>query len=1239
MALQAPERRNRTLQEDLERAFALSRADKRLGEYFPPLENSSHAWHYDGTEHSGGGFDSDMYAFRNRSQLKQDYEVSVVQWARERDGADKGWHAEQTARTAALRNEDRQMKTIWAPEEADILDAKKNVEDAWAREQRERDGLGAFSPAKGKSRATYEPPITVDARRLNESYQAPRLGEDDPGSRTKAWLGGRGEMPGVRDYTMDPTEQNELHTMDVYEEELRRRKRGHRTSSSRSSASERQISPVRVQRRPSGISSSKPPSLPEKESLDEEPEYLESPKSTQMTMSRAPPSRVSTSRVPTSRPRSRVSLVSDVSSDQTERPARTNSIISVTTETPTEERSIPPSLPSKSSRRGGSPDSMATESRQSARSMIDDDDDDYPEAIEILSPVNNDQESTRVRSRPPSSVSRRIESLMEDKEPLAKERPLSFHVLTSESRVDLKTLKSSISLNKVEPKFSLKKFDPEEDHVISSSSSWQNVPPPDDEDIRYEEPPYERTPIQKISYEMPPSERISYDKPPSEKIPYGKTPNQRVSFDKTSYEKIPREEKSTTCLRGNSEPSAATLIGQDRMISPAAQIAQSFRQMALEASADPTNSVYLRDMSFTVPAMFSRSTVNSHEVVQDEPEEVLSQMSVDRTEDEEIIEEPPTPKQKRSSIPQPPPVMAQAPVSRRSSRRSTKPRPNIDKSLPGTPYTMTHSVVSTPEFDADALEAAQQTADSYYRGERESMPPEYSSGTKTPRESLRKSYRDSFASSKAPQKSMDSLRSAKTQSTGAMGDAEPEEVNTFRRDAERRPSKRSTKKRPKPEGSQASSDGSGSTVKASVHARSESSISEDGRNTRTRQERYEERVGTERGHSLRRTKVQLPPGTSHTRVSYSDSESTQEDLPIHIPEETQERSVESSPISVRTTEEEDGVQFVMVPESQEPRSAGGRMSGHTFGLPTGTNMTFHDSVDWRASDVPQEVPNDPRDRRASNLSQEIRNDSRDWRASHTSQEVRNDSRVSLQSRPQSMAPSTTSNRTRASTLRASLRTPLPDISERDTASELSFRGDERQDSGSFGINNDLGTGPSEEEAIRVDAPDAPMDRFGMGPGWRADLMGVVAWDTGSTSKSISDQSKPLRRFSGMHPPGFAAGPSENRSKEDLQSSSSSLGEELRDNYTLPHHPESYHGSQHNSLGLGFSSGVEENNPPSNQGQGSSGNSRPPQYNVGEVVEWNEDTEVGMAGVGAHGIRSKVSYKEPPPPESSDGFTD
>lgn len=140
MALQAPERRHRSLQEDLARAFALSQADKRLGEYFAPTTKSSTDWHFDGTEHTGGGFDSQEYAYKGRGQIRKEWEVSVVQWARERDSADGAWAAEQAA-----RNERWKTKTVWAPEEVDIQDAKRNVERAWIREQQQLEGLTSES--------------------------------------------------------------------------------------------------------------------------------------------------------------------------------------------------------------------------------------------------------------------------------------------------------------------------------------------------------------------------------------------------------------------------------------------------------------------------------------------------------------------------------------------------------------------------------------------------------------------------------------------------------------------------------------------------------------------------------------------------------------------------------------------------------------------------------------------------------------------------------------------------------------------------------------------------------------------------------------------------------------------------------------------------------------------------------------------------------------------------------------
>lgn len=145
MALQAPERRGKSLQEDLERAYVLSAAEKRLGPHFPPIENSSHEWHFDGTEHKGGGFDPDMYAFKTRGDIRREWEVSVVQWARERETADQAWTTEH-----ATRDQDRGTKTLWAPEEADILEARKEVEQEWVREQRELEGL--TSPPKGKGK-------------------------------------------------------------------------------------------------------------------------------------------------------------------------------------------------------------------------------------------------------------------------------------------------------------------------------------------------------------------------------------------------------------------------------------------------------------------------------------------------------------------------------------------------------------------------------------------------------------------------------------------------------------------------------------------------------------------------------------------------------------------------------------------------------------------------------------------------------------------------------------------------------------------------------------------------------------------------------------------------------------------------------------------------------------------------------------------------------------------------------
>jgi len=128
MALRAPERHT-TLEEDLARALALSRADKRLGDYFPTVGDPSSAWHFNGSEHAGGGFDQDQYAYHDRKGARREWEVSVVQFARERDLQDRGWEAEQ---------EWRDVGSVHAMEEAEVERAKRRQEDAWLQEQHGR---------------------------------------------------------------------------------------------------------------------------------------------------------------------------------------------------------------------------------------------------------------------------------------------------------------------------------------------------------------------------------------------------------------------------------------------------------------------------------------------------------------------------------------------------------------------------------------------------------------------------------------------------------------------------------------------------------------------------------------------------------------------------------------------------------------------------------------------------------------------------------------------------------------------------------------------------------------------------------------------------------------------------------------------------------------------------------------------------------------------------------------------
>lgn len=128
MALRAPERHT-SLEEDLARALALSRTDKRLGDYFPAVGDASSAWHFNGSEHAGGGFDQDQYAYHDRKSTRREWEVSVVQFARERELQDRGWEAEQ---------EWREIGNVHAMEEAEVERAKRHQEDAWLQEQHGR---------------------------------------------------------------------------------------------------------------------------------------------------------------------------------------------------------------------------------------------------------------------------------------------------------------------------------------------------------------------------------------------------------------------------------------------------------------------------------------------------------------------------------------------------------------------------------------------------------------------------------------------------------------------------------------------------------------------------------------------------------------------------------------------------------------------------------------------------------------------------------------------------------------------------------------------------------------------------------------------------------------------------------------------------------------------------------------------------------------------------------------------
>lgn len=263
---------------------------------------------------------------------------------------------------------------------------------------------------------TYSVPVipeSVDARRLSEQhYRAPGLREESTAVRTHAWLNGQGETAGVREYRTDPTEQNEIHTMDLYDEEIRRKRQAgpakkpqtpemqtisdEKSDTQSDRQSERQFrrssAPVR---HISKGSSSKPPTLPSKIFKNED--MFETPKSESVVLSPGTEARIN----------SRISKASEPHAPSRRRSmASQYSIPQSIPQSEEMEHTIPPSLPSKGSR-PGSPDSMATESRQSVRSAIESE----PEPIQVFSPTAEESPTIHIQPRPASSRTKRGDSL------------------------------------------------------------------------------------------------------------------------------------------------------------------------------------------------------------------------------------------------------------------------------------------------------------------------------------------------------------------------------------------------------------------------------------------------------------------------------------------------------------------------------------------------------------------------------------------------------------------------------------------------------------------------------------------------------------------------------------------------------------------------------------------------------------------------------------------------------------
>jgi len=222
-----------------------------------------------------------------------------------------------------------------------------------------------------------------------------------------------------------------------------------------------------------------------------------------------------------------------------------------------------------------------------------------------------------------------------------------------------------------------------------------------------------------------------------------------------------------------------------------------------------------------------------------------------------------------------------------------------------------------------------------------------------------------------------------------------------------------------------------------------------------------------------------------------------------------------------------------------------RQSAHTFGNPDGrhSQVAFDDT-----------------------------RDSRTWR------HIPADSKATI---PPSLAPSMKSARTRASTLRASMRSPLPGISEKDTNSECSWGGE----GGHYGTTSGLHTATWAAESVEDELIRGDVQEIGVYP--------VDPWAPSGVLTSGSSRHTRSR------------------------SEGSSYRQPSQDGNTLGNSPRS--GSS-DGRGHQSSFGRHGNN------LGASSEWLCPQQNIREV-EWPEfNEEENMAGVGAHFRRAHSTSK-------------